>query len=336
MKFMLVCGWPTTYKNNFGIHLPHVLWQVHVRVKGQLAACSGGESLYAELTASDYRDTCGFTYSPNLTPSVLYISPTSATNGDTIQINGTGFSANVTDNFVRFGGIDCNITSSSEELIECTLGVGVAGDHTLHLHVLSNGVAETDGIELQYQVEVYSISVTEGSDAGGTEIVIMGTGFVPQSPPQSDSSGSISGNIALALDYANVFTEYSCTSGHSNVVLIGDNECTISDSTYSTITCTTPENTGPGTTYDVTVIVLCNDNPADTSHMDTLPDGYTYNTTLTPVVTSVAPSQGSTTGGETITISGSGFSDTRDKNHVEVCKWDTALASFKAPCWGQG
>ena len=160
MKFMLVCGWPTTYKNNFGIHLPHVLWQVHVRVKGQLAACSGGESLYAELTASDYRDTCGFTYTPNLTPTVLHISPTSATNGDTIQINGTGFSANVTDNFVRFGGIDCNITSSSEELIECTLGVGVAGNHILHLHVLPNSVASTKGVELQYKVEVDSISVT--------------------------------------------------------------------------------------------------------------------------------------------------------------------------------
>ena len=292
--------------------------------------------MYAELTASDYRDTCGFTYSPNLTPSVLYISPTSATNGDTIQINGTGFSANVTDNFVRFGGIDCNITSSSEELIECTLGVGVAGNHTLHLHVLSNGVAETDGIELQYQIEVYSISVTEGSDAGGTEIVIMGTGFVPQSLPQSDSSGPISGNIALALDYANMFIEDSCSSGHSNVVLIGDNECMISDSTYSTITCTTPENTGPGATYDVTVIVLCNDNLTDTFHMDTLPGGYTYNTTLTPVVTSVTPSQGSAIGGETITIFGSGFSDTMDENHVEVCVWRAALASFLDHSWECG
>ena len=295
-------------------------------MRGQLAACSGGNSLYAELMASDFQDTCGFTYTPTLTPTVSYISPTSATNGDIIQIYGRGFSANVTDeNFVRFGAIDCNVTSSSGELIECTLGVGVAGNHTLHLHVLSSGVAETDGIKLQYQVEVRSVSVNEGSDAGGTEIVIMGTGFVPQSVPQSDSSSSISDNVALALDYANTFLEDSCNSGHSNVVRIGDNECTISDSTYTTVTCATPENTGPGTTYDVTVIVLCNDDPADTSHMGVLSNGYTYSSALTPEVTSVVPDQGSAVGGETITITGSGFSDMMDGNRVEVCVWSASV-----------
>ena len=279
-------------------------------MKGQLAACSGGHSLYAELTANSYQDVCGFTYSPSLTPSVSYISPTNATNGDVIQIHGNGFSSDVTENVVLFGGINCDVTSSSLVVIECTLSQGTAGIKPLYLHVLSTGVAESEGIELWYQVEIDSISVTEGSDAGGTEIVIMGTGFVPQ----SESNDPIPADTNPAVDYANTLADSGCSDRESNLVLIGDNECTIFNSTYTTISCITPENSGSETTYNVTVTVLCE----DMSYTDTLTNGYTYNAALTPNVTSVTPEQGSVFGGETITISGSGFSEILEENTVMV------------------
>ena len=279
-------------------------------MKGQLAACSGGHSLYAELTADSYQDVCGFTYSPSLTPSVSYILPTNATSGDVIQIHGNGFSSDVTENFVLFGGINCDVTSSSSVMIECTLSQGTAGTKSLYLHVLSTGVAESEGIELWHQVEIHSISVTEGSDAGGTEIVIMGTGFVPQ----SESNDPTPVDTNPAVDYTNTLVTSGCSNRESNIVLIGDNECTIFNSTYTTISCITPENTGLETTYNVTVTVLCE----DMSYTDTLTNGYTYNAALTPNVTSVTPEQGSVFGGEMITISGSGFSEILEENTVMV------------------
>ena len=307
---------------------PTILPQVHVRVKGQLAACSGGHSLYAELTADSHQDYCGFTYSPSLTPNVSYISPTNATNGDVIQIHGNGFSSDVTENFVLFGGIVCDVTSSSSVMIECTLGQGTAGTKPLYLHVLSTGVAESEGVQLRYQVEIHSISVTEGSEAGGTEIVIMGTGFVPQ----PESSDSIPADTNSALDYANTLVDSGCSSRERNVVLIGDNGCTIFNSTYTSISCITPENTGLGTTYNVMVTILCEDNPADMSYTDTLTNGYTYNTALTPNVTSVTPDQGSVSGGERVTISGSGFSETLEENHVMVSLCCVCASHSEATC----
>ena len=225
--------------------------------------------------------------------------------GDLIQIYGSGFSTEDSGSLIFFGTISCDIAFSNETLVECTLGEGSAGKKALYLHVLSGGVANTSGVELLFDIRMDSVDPNEGSTAGGTEIVITGTGFV------SESDSIPNNDMTYALQYA---TD-SC-SEWTNRVLIGSNECEITGSTHTEMTCITPENTVVDTIHNITVIVECADNSEQVSQTAT--DSYTYSSLLTPTVTDVNPTEGSGLGGETITIYGSGFSDTPEDNEVMV------------------
>ena len=114
--------------------------QVHVRVKGQLAACSGGHALYHqfELSMDEDTDFCRFSYSPLSTPHILTVAPPTATHGDTITITGTGFGTNSSLILVLFGDVPCVVTSASGEEVTCDLGEGVAGYKQVFLQVRAN------------------------------------------------------------------------------------------------------------------------------------------------------------------------------------------------------
>ena len=259
-----------------------------MRVQEQLASCSGGSALFEEQTLP-MRDPCGFIYSTNLSPRVDSISPAMGSAGDNIQIHGAGLASDPSGVVVTFDGIECTVISASDDLIECILGTGFGGNKGLYAYILSSGVAITEGIDLQYDVVVSSVDPAQGSDAGGTEIAIAGIGFLPEQ------------------------NEDSCTQE----VLVGGNECSVTSSSYTSITCITPENTGADILYSVSVTVSCVDDPTDSSDMAT--DAFTYDASLTPVLGSISPSEGSSSGGESIVISGSGFSDVIEENTITVC-----------------
>ena len=260
-----------------------------MRVKGQLASCSGGTALFEEQTLP-MKDPCGFIYSPNLSPRVDSISPTMGSGGDSIQIRGAGLESDPSGVVVTFDGIECTVVSASDDTIECTLGAGFGGNKSLYVYILSSGVANTEGIHLQYDVVISSVEPSQGSSAGGTEITITGMGFLPEQ------------------------NEDSCTQE----VQVGGEECSVTGSSYTSITCLTPANTGADALYNVSVTVSCVDDPTGSS--DVAIDAFTYDASLTPVLSSVSPSEGSSSGGESITITGSGFSDTVEDNTVMVCR----------------
>ena len=260
-----------------------------MRVRGQLASCSGGSQLFEEQTLP-IKDPCGYVYSPSLSPRVDSIFPTVRSAGDNIQINGAGLESDTSGVEVTFDGIECMVTSALDDMIECTLGTGFGGTKALYVHILSSGVASTEGIELQYDVAVDSVDPSRGSHAGGTEITITGIGFL--------------------AEQNNGF----CTQQ----VLVGENECSVTSTSYTSITCITPENTEANVLYSVSVTVSCTDDPTGSSDMAV--DAFTYDSLLTPVLDDVSPSEGSSSGGESITISGSGFSDALDGNSVMVCR----------------
>ena len=111
-----------------------------MKVKGQLAACSGGHALYHQFESSVDGDTdfCHFSYSPTSTPHILTVAPPTATYGDTITITGSGFGTNPSLILVLFGDVPCVVISASGEEVMCDLGEGVAGYKPVFLQVRAN------------------------------------------------------------------------------------------------------------------------------------------------------------------------------------------------------
>ena len=173
---------------------------------------------------------------------------------------------------------------------------------------------------LEYTVTIATVSPGEGSQAGGTEITITGMGFAST---LSDSS-SIEldpGNEILSDAYQRALGALGeeCIGGWENVVTVGEWECDIISADHMTITCVTPvnQNADATNTYDVMVQVRCTD--VDSTSLDvSVSDGFTYSNDLTPELSGVTPERGTVHGGNSITISGAGFSDNPSEISVMV------------------
>lgn len=181
--------------------------------------------------------------------------------------------------------------------------------HVFQVAGNSGGIALIDDTVdmLQYSVVVESVSPSEGSQAGGTEITISGAGFAPTS---SVTVWEPENSILLdAYKRAKVAQDNGCPEGWETIVTVGMEECDIITSDHVTITCITPANQNAGTTdpYDTVVTVRCKDGSQVSSH--TLSDGFAYSDTLTPEITGITPAQGSVYGGNSITITGTEFSE---------------------------
>ncbi|MCQ6247023.1 IPT/TIG domain-containing protein [Streptomyces malaysiensis] len=189
---------------------------------------------------------------------------------------------------------------------------------------------------------VTSVSPTQGNPAGGTPVTINGSGFTGASAVRfgpnlatnvvivSDTqitartppgSGTVRITVTgpMGTSTQNVFFSYTTvaapvltalspssgpTGGGNTVtitgtnltgatqVLFGPNSAAILTNTPTQITATAPPGTG---TTNVTVTT-----PGGTSN----PLSYTYVTTPAPTITTLSPSSGPTTGGNTVTITG--------------------------------
>lgn len=288
--------------------------QVHVRIREQLAACGGGFGLAEEIPLEEFSDFCMFKYSPTSTPMVDLISPSSARSGDSIEIRGSGFSQKLEEIYITFGDVECQVTSSTETTIHCTLSESFAGPKPLYLQVSSRGTANTTGIVLDYSLELVSINPSEGSIAGGTLVTISGLGFYDSTYNTSFNTNT---STVFGLPLASTPNDEDCHSQWQNIVTMGDNVCEVIQSSPTTLTIRTPAESNNVSTYDVVVTVLCPERPQASSSM-TLTGSYTYSRAYTPIITSVQPTEGQIQGGDSITLYGSGFSDVADENTVEV------------------
>ena len=304
---------------------PSLLSQVHVRVRDQLAACSGGFDSYQELTSDQFRDFCAFNYSQTHAPTVTTIGPSTGNSGDIINIFGSGFNTDSSKNYVLFGDASCVIISSSETMIRCILGESQAGEKVLYLQSLPNGVADSDSIILEYTLVVESIEPATGSYAGGTELRIGGRSFADHDPETGTA------NLTPIAEYARAAFQSSCQQWATEVT-VGNGTCEVSSSTFRTVVCKTPvsmnatEDTGD-VAVDVSVAIVCT-VPAATrtrrqsqngngrgngrgngngGSQTTVPVAFTYSQEFTPVVLEVDPTHGSVQGGDTVTITAVGL-----------------------------
>lgn len=287
--------------------------QVHVRVRNQLAACSGDHSVYQEVNVDEHNDYCSFVYAPSAMPTVSTVSPLSGVQGSTITITGTGFSETPEENFILFDEVQCMTSASTVTSITCVLGEGFGGAKQLYLHVTNVGVADSGSVGLTYDIAANSVDIATGSQGGGTTIIISGSGFYTDDLANSNPE-------SFEEHYANDLRSKRTTGCQlANMVTIGDNPCDIIGSTPDTITCVTPEETGTSSTYDITVSVGCVDDP--TTHLSAvLSDAFNYDAAITPSLSGVSPSEGAVHGGLSVVISGSGFMDDISAITVTVCK----------------
>lgn len=254
-------------------------------MNGLTASCSGNHPLY--FLSSSKLDPCYFIYGRDLNPMATSITPTIVSNGDSVTITGSGFSIVALENIVKFGDVSCDVTTSIATMITCTLGVGQVGQKALNIEVLNYGIATiSDDLYINYTMSLAHVMPTSGSVAGGTIITITGYGFL-----QQRDTCPMTSNATLCSDWI------------ISVDISGQN-CSLISANSTDITCRTPM--GSVGAADVTVTATCcQDNSLE--FIDTIVGGFSYNSSVTATVTSISPTSGSAAGGDSVTITGSGF-----------------------------
>ena len=236
-------------------------------------AGTGGASVDVVVTNDNGTATLssGFDYHP--TPTVTDVTPSAGTSlvGTSVTVTGTGFSDNAAGaNSVTFGGVDATgIVVVNDTTLTCTTPPGTAGA-AVDVSVSNDNGAGTLASGFTYHA---APTVSAVATASGTSL--GGTSVTVTGTGFVDNAA---GTNALTFDGVTA----------TSIVVVDD----------TTITCVTPA--GPsGSSVDVSVT---NDNGTGT-----LVAGFEY--FPTPTVTGVAPSSGTSVGGASVTLTGTGFTD---------------------------
>uniref|UniRef100_A0ABM0MU86 Fibrocystin-L-like n=1 Tax=Saccoglossus kowalevskii TaxID=10224 RepID=A0ABM0MU86_SACKO len=213
-----------------------------------------------------------YTFSAAQTPEVTGLSPSNGGSGTTITITGTGFSSTSSDVSVTFDDVTCTVISSSSTQITCDTGVHSAGTFEVKVSVAGKGLATSNSHTFEYNLMIASTSPATCSFGGACTLVVTGDGFDD---------------------------EYT-------VVTIDGNNCPISSVTATDLQCEIPANNNLALgTYTCDIQVFISTSTAVAIESNAL----TYDSSITPIITSVSPRRGGTGGGTPITITGSGFRD---------------------------
>ena len=167
--------------------LCQILWSSYTQIKCQTATTSTSQSLPVVVRVHGVESVCAsncmFTYSAAKTPRVDSVTPSAIVGDDnTISIYGSGLPSLASDLDIKVGNISCTVTSSSEYSASCRVGSVVAGTHDVKIHVAAEGFAmfEAGASPVIDSLAILSsITPTEGSIMGGTELSIKGGGFDP-------------------------------------------------------------------------------------------------------------------------------------------------------------
>ena len=212
-----------------------------------------------------------FSYVP--APDLTSVSPTSGTTagGDSVVLTGSGFTGATS---VVIDASQASFTVVSDTEIDLTTPPDGVGPEDL----IITGPGGTGGGTFAYAPVpvITSFSPTSGPVAGGTTVTLTGTGF----------SGAGPGYTGTEM----VAESLMDTEGFSVASFI-----VVSDTEVQLVTGPLPDGASPGELFGL-------ETPGG---LAISPDMFTY--VADPVVSSVAPGSGTTAGGTTVVITGSGF-----------------------------
>jgi len=311
-------------------------------------AHEAGMVLIAVKTGGGNATFTGFTYGD--TPTITEVAPTAGptAGGNTVIITGTGFSAAETTDAVKFGAVTASYTVESDSTIKATapqLGAGTY-DITVRTPVGTSAASAADQYNSVAAPTVTSIDKIIGTTAGGTQVVIKGTGF-----SAAEQTGAVKFGTAVANYTINSNTQITAwsPSGSAGTVDVtvktpGGTSDTSSNARFTFVAAPTLNYVDPvaGPTAGGATVTLSGSNftpdatvtfsgtpvsatvnsatsitvttPARTlggvSVIVTTPGGSasaSYTYAPPPVINSISPASGSTAGGTDITLDGSYF-----------------------------
>ncbi|XP_076824499.1 fibrocystin-L-like isoform X2 [Clavelina lepadiformis] len=211
------------------VRTAHEKPQVQVFINDIPSLCSGHFN-------SDSTYSCDFEWTSEATPEVTSVSPSSVSAGDTITIEGSGFTGTISSAaVVLVGGVLCAVTAIDDTNIQCRLGNSPSGEQPIALNIVGKGsplIASGSSIAININGRIDAISPNIGSRAGCTRVTITGSGF--------DSTSEVT---------------------------IGGSPCSGPTAEYSSITCTAPDAPSTGS---VPIVVTTGGIPL------TMDDAYTY------------------------------------------------------------
>ena len=216
-----------------------------------------------------------FIYSTGFILNLIDPSIFSTAGGQNYRIRGQDLNQVVS---VTIAGIPCVITRGTYYFVECRTQ------------------PTTPRTGLLIVTGVFSQTATMRDPTAAFGFVLISTQMTYANPPVITRISPSVGNIAGGDNVTITGTDFDSAV----TVEIGGNPCNIMGTVSATqIICTTfASSTG---TFDLTVT-----NPGNL--MDTLPNGFIYNTSI--YIDSVSPAGGVAAGGDTITITGGGFLNT--------------------------
>ena len=220
-------------------------------------------------------------YTGDATPVLVSLSTSTGKGGDILTIYGSGLDASPPDSAVQvhIGDVPCAVINSEEGSVECTLAAHAAGSYDVDVLVPGKGRASS-GLSFTYSLHLASVAPNESGYGGGRILVFQGYGFDPSAQVR------ICGNVCiLSPTHVTTTTELACEA--------------------------------PSHVLDVTD-TICNIKMALNDLSSNIGMGFTYKVALTSQIASVTPSRGGTGGGTTLTIQGSGFSNTQSDNVVTI------------------
>ncbi|XP_004640150.1 fibrocystin-L [Octodon degus] len=222
-----------------------------------------------------------FTYTVEDTPFLRGITPNTGPPGTEIEITGSNFGTAISEISVMISGTACNVTMVNDSVLRCALGDHAGGIFPVALLHKTKGFAVST-VVFEYPLHIQNLHPQQGSFGGGQILTVTGAGFNPQ----------------------------------DSVILICSSKCAIDRlrSDHTTLFCETPpsEGVGPDQACEVSVV-----NGRDSSWSTTL---FTYKMALTPLVTEISPTRGSTAGGTRLSVLGSGFSENPQDVHITIAE----------------
>ena len=224
--------------------------------------------------ASFPQDSLSYEYAMNSTPIANGISPESGQRGDMVTISGSGFGNNPSSVSVSFDDSPCVIVSdmSDDDTVVCQVGGHFAGTVSPEITIEGVGTAMTDDNTLFTFTLAASGSPSNnsGSFAGMNTIVIPVNG----ADPRITTITICEEVCALSPDIVPTERELACIVPPA-------------DYTLGSLVCD--------------IVIHSNGESV------AIPNGYTYNISLTPFVDNINRTRGGTAGGSPITIYGSNF-----------------------------
>ena len=256
---------------------------VTVYVNDFLASCTSDCKNMGAICTKE----CLFQYKDDITPSLSSVSSsTDANRQKELTILGENFSIVSDDYEIYVGEHACAVTSSTTTEVKCIIGSGPAGLYDISFIVKSRGEATpplSGNLKYEVQLSISSSSPERGSTGGGTVLVVTGEGF----------PSSIEGWTG-------------------NTITVAGQSCSVIESMSNEVKCMTVEGTDElSGKIEITVNSLSANNGT-----------FTYDSSLSPKLSSINPATSTPIGGGTLTLVGSAFGATWGSVNIGEAKCD--------------